>query len=245
MSGILHNLILVIIISVLWIPFSPAQSQESALREIYDSYNKAIREGSFDKLTSFYTSAVQKEITGQAKTKAEKEGFLNLCRFQVPESYEILHMDSDKDTQSITLHTIMQFNEMKEIKRDRSRIECDIKFKNENSQWKLESLLFLSDPDKIVHPADLTYNPDDADLDKEGDIGGRIVKTEFNPNYTLVIIRVLDEENAVFLKSKEALLKDGVSLKELEPWNIYEFTGHPHKTDKLKFFATGGKLVDN
>ena len=243
MSGILRSLILVIISYMIWFPFSYSQTQQSALRKLYDSYNLALHEGSFDKIISFYTSDVQKEITSQIKTKKEKKGFLDMGKIQIPESYEILHMDADKDTQSITLHTIMQFSEMKEIKRERSRIECDIKFKNENSQWKLESLLFLSDPDKIIHPADLTYNPEDADLDKEGDIGGRIVKTEFNPGYTLVIIRVLDEENAVFLKSKSELLKDGVSLKELEPWNFYEFTGHPHKTDKLKFFATGGKLI--
>ena len=110
---------------------------------------------------------------------------------------------------------------MKEINRKRCRIECDIQFKNDTDHWKLESLLFLSDLDKIVRPSNLTYNPEDADLEKEGNIGGRIVRTEFNHGYTLVIIRVLDEENAVFLKDKEELLKDGISLKELEPWNIY------------------------
>ena len=60
-----------------------------------------------------------------------------------------------------------------------------------------------------------------------------------------MIIRVLDEENVVFFKSKEELLKEGISLKELEPWKVYEFSGHPHKTDKLKFFATGGNPVIN
>jgi hypothetical protein len=230
---------------MIWFTSANGQNLQSALRQIYDSYNIAMDDGSFDKIISFYTSGVQKEITSQVKTKKEKKGFLDLGKIQIPESYEILHMDSDKDTQSITLHTIMQFSEMKNIKRERSRIECDIQFKKENSHWKLESLLFLSDPDKIVHPTDLIYNPDDADLDKEGDIGGRIVKTEFNPGYTLVIIRVLDEENAVFLKSKDELLKDGFSLKELEPWNIYEFSGHPHKSDKLKFFATSGKPINN
>jgi hypothetical protein len=245
LSEIFHTLVLVVLISLLWNSYNRAQSNDSSLREIYNSYNKAILEGSFDKIISFLTSDVQKDINTQVKTKKEKKQFLYSAKIQVPESYEILHSGSDKDSMSVTLHTIMQFAPLKEIQRERSRIECDIIFKNENSNWKLGSLLFLSDPDKIVHPSDLTYNPEDADLDKEGDIGGRIVKTEFNPGYTLVIIRVLDEENAVFLKSKSELLKDGVSLKELEPWNIYEFTGHPHKSDKLKFFATGGKPVSN
>jgi hypothetical protein len=245
MPRILHNLILVTLWTMICVPFYHGQTQEATFRQIYDSYNKAVSEGSFDKIISFYTSEVQNEITYQVKTKQEKKQFLNSAKIQIPESYEIIHFESDKDTQSITLHTIMQFAALKEIKREKSRIECDIKFKNENSQWKLESLLFLSDPDKIIHPSDLKYNPEEADLDKEGDIGGRIVKIEFNPDYTLVIIRVLDEENAVFLKSKSELLKDGVSLKDLKPWNIYEFSGHPHKSDKLKFFATDGKPVSN
>jgi hypothetical protein len=137
----------------------------------------------------------------------------------------------------------MQFDTMKEIERERSRIECEIHFKKEGEQWKLESLLFLSKPDKINRPSDLTYNPDDADLDKEGNIGGRIIKTEFNPGYTLVMIRVMDEEDAVFLPAKEDLLKEGIQLKELVPWNVYEFSGHPHKTNKLKFFAVSGNPV--
>jgi len=245
MTSICRYLILVFILSVLWSPFSPGQVQQSAFKDIYDSFNKAVQEGVFEKIISFYTTDVQKEITSQVKSKKERKQFLAMGKLQIPESYEILHMEAGKDSDSYVLNTIMQFSASKEIKRERSRAECEIHYKKENNKWKLESIWFLSDPDKIVRPHDFTYNPDDADIDKEGDIGGRIVRTEFNPGYTLVIIRVLDEENAVFFKSKEDLLKEGISLKELEPWKVYEFSGHPHKTDKLKFFATSGKPYSN
>jgi hypothetical protein len=217
--------------------------QPAELKGIFDSYNSAVREGNFDKIISFCTADVKKEILSQIKGKEEKEQFLFSGKAQIPESYEILHIESGIDSQSITLNTIMQFDTMKEIERERSRIECEIHFKKEGEQWKLESLLFLSKPDKINRPSDLTYNPDDADLDKEGNIGGRIIKTEFNPGYTLVMIRVMDEEDAVFLPAKEDLLKEGIQLKELVPWNVYEFSGHPHKTNKLKFFAVSGNPV--
>ena len=104
---------------MIWFTSANGQNLQSALRQIYDSYNIAMDDGSFDKIISFYTSGVQKEITSQVKTKKEKKGFLDLGKIQIPESYEILHMESDKDTQSITLHTIMQFSEMKNIKRER------------------------------------------------------------------------------------------------------------------------------
>jgi hypothetical protein len=82
-------------------------------------------------------------------------------------------------------------------------------------------------------------------LKATGQIAGRIVKTEFKPDSTLVLLRVLDEENAVFLPKKEVLEKAGVPLSDLEPWKRQEFEGHPHQSDKLKFFATGGKLLED
>jgi ketosteroid isomerase-like protein len=243
MARILHFFVLVFILSVLFSRFNIGQTQQSVLKEKYDSYIASVKEGDIDKIISFYTSDVQKEIMSQIKGKEERAQFLLSGKAQIPESYEILHMESGADSQSITLNTVMQFSALKEIGRERSRIESEIHFKKESGEWKLESVFFLNDPDKIIHPADLTYNPDDADLDKEGNVGGRIVSIDFKSGYTIVIIRVLDEEDAVFLPKEEELSKDGYSRKELVPWNVYEFYGHPHKTDKLKFFATSGNPV--
>jgi hypothetical protein len=139
---------------------------------------------------------------------------------------------------------LAQYAAMPEVERPRSRMEAAITFNKENGKWKMKSLLPLGDPDKVNRPKDLNYNPKAADLDREGSIGGRIVKIEFKPGYTLVMVRVMDEENAVFLPNKEKLQESGMSLGELAPWNIFEFSGHPHKKDKLKFFATGGKLIE-
>ncbi len=70
------------------------------------------------------------------------------------------------------------------------------------------------------------------------------MKTGFHPEYTLVLLRVMDEEDAVFLPAKEVFQRAGAPLEELEPWNLYEFSGHPHKSDKQKFFAVSGKMVE-
>jgi hypothetical protein len=80
-----------------------------------------VQEGVFEKIISFYTTDVQKEITSQIKSNKERKWFLKSGKIQVPESYEILHMESEKDSQSSILNTIMQFSTNKEIKRERSR----------------------------------------------------------------------------------------------------------------------------
>jgi len=36
-----------------------------------------------------------------------------------------------------------------------------------------------------------------------------------------------------------------VPLKTLDPWNLYQFSGHLHKSDTLKFFATSGKPIED
>jgi len=221
------------------------QNMLAELKNVYDNYNSAIKERDFNKVLSYCTSDLQKEILSQVKTKTEQDDLMINGLMQIPESYEIQHIASQEDSTKVTVNTIMQFSAMKEIERERSRIECEIHFKKEKDQWKLESVWFLTDPDKINRPKDYTYNQGDAELEKDGNIGGRIVRTDFMPNYTVVVLRVLDEEDAVFLPPKEDLIKFGVSVNDLIPWKIYEFTGHPSKTDKLKFFAVTGKPVSN
>jgi hypothetical protein len=221
------------------------QNLSADLKNVFDKYNTAMKERDFNKILIYCSSDLQKEILSQVKTKTGQDDLMLNGQMQIPESYEILHIATEQDSSKATVFTIMQFSAMKEIERERSRIECEIHYKKEKDQWKLESVWFLTDPDKINRPKDYTYNPGDMDLEKDGNIGGRIVRTDFMPDYTMVILRVLDEENAVFLPPKEDLIKYGISVKDLSPWNIYEFTGHPHKTDKLKFFGISGKPADN
>src|ERR1035441_2651793 len=114
MPSIFRYLILVFVLSILWSPFSPGQTQQSAFKEIYDSFNKAVQEGVFEKIISFYTTDVQKEITSQIKNKKERKQFLSSGKIQIPESYEILHMEAGKDSQSYILNTIMQFSRSEE-----------------------------------------------------------------------------------------------------------------------------------
>lgn len=223
---------------------SAAQDLTAELTQIFDAYNVAAKAGEVDKMISLRTAEVREEIRRDIKKKEDRELFVLLGRAQTPESYEAQHVAVARDGKTATLYMLAQYAAMPEVKRPRSRMEASITFNKENGKWKMKSLLPLGEPDKVTRPKDLNYNPKAADLDREGSIGGRIVKIEFKPGYTLVMVRVMDEENAVFLPNKEKLQESGISLEELAPWNIFEFSGHPHKKDKLKFFATGGKLVE-
>lgn len=215
---------------------------ELELKRIFEAYNVAAKAGDVEKMLALRTADSQKEIREQIGKKEDRQYFLLLGRAQIPESYQVEHVSWGKGGQKATLYILGQFAAMAEVQRPRMRMEESISFKKENG-WKIELTRPLGDPDKIKRPKDLTRDTQNANMNATGNIAGRIVKTEYKPDYTLVMLRVMDEENAVFLPAKEVLVKAGVPPTELEPWKLHEFSGHPHKTDKLKFFATSGKLL--
>lgn len=237
-----------IIISLLFtftVFIGPINAQEDLSKEltnIFDEFNTAAKNGDVEKMISLRTTDIQKDIRKNTKKKTDRSNFILMSRAQVPESYETQHVSSIGDNKA-KLYILAQYAAMPEIQRERGKFEISITYIKENNQWKMDMFMQLADAEKIIKPQDLTYSPADADSEKDGQIEGRIVKTEFLQGYTLVILRVMDEENAVFLPGKEELLQYGLDLHELDPWNLYFFEGHPHRTDKLKFFANRGHSV--
>lgn len=200
-------------------------AQDAAeLTGAFDEYNSAAKAGELKKMLSLRTIEQQKDINREMVKKQDRDYFLLLARAQIPESYEVEHVAKGRDGQSATLYLLGQFPAMREIERPRTRMEEMISFKQEDGKWKIHSALPLGDPDKVKHPGDLNYDPQNADKNVSGNIGGRIVKTGFYPEYTLVLLRVMDEEDAVFLPAKEVLQRAGAPLEEtraLEPLRVF------------------------
>ena len=114
-----------------------------------------------------------------------------------------------------------------------------IRFKKEKT-WKIDMVVYGIPPDQIQKSADENNDPESSyDMNKETSLGGKIVRVSFEPNYTLVVIRVVDEDQLAFLPSREVLEKDGFETSSLKPGRVAEASGHPHKTNKFKTLATG------
>lgn len=240
----LFSLVIGLFVSVLVVDTAIAQDI-AELNRTYDAFNAAAKAGDVDKILSMYTAKQRKEILRGISKKEGRGFFIMMKRAEVPESYEVQHTAWDRNGKSGTLYLVAQLPAMPEIERQRMRMEIMVNFIKEKGKWKIDLITPLVDLDNIKRPKDLTFNPDDADTEKFSYINGRIVKTEFKEGYTLVILRVMDEEHAVFLPAKEVLLKAGVLPDDLNPWNMHEFGGHPHKSDNLKFFAKEGKRIEN
>jgi hypothetical protein len=223
-----------------------ARAADSAeLTRTFDAYNVASKAGNVDRILSFYPAEYRKEVRKDIAKKENRKAFVLYSRAQVPEAYEVQHIAWSKNRQKATLYLLSRFSAMPEINRPGIRMEEAVVFVKEKGTWKIDSTTLLVDPDAVKRPQDLTFSRDDVNREIEANIRGRIVRTEFMKDHTLVILRVMDEEHAVFLPPQETLIEAKVLLDDFKPWTIHEFWGNPHKSDKLKFFANGGIRVED
>jgi len=68
-------------------------------------------------------------------------------------------------------------------------------------------------------------------------VGGPIVRVQFEADYTLLVVRVVDGENCAYMPNREAIQKAGLNLDLLVPYAIAEISGLPHKTDPQKVWV--------
>ena len=101
------------------------------------------------------------------------------------------------------------------------------------------------DPSKITACKDDRNEPMEAyDPDKEVSLGGPIVRVDFQPDYTLVVVRVMDEENCAFLPNREEIARHGLDPAKLVPYAIVDMTASPHRTNKQKVLIERIKVID-
>lgn len=242
MNGTKLALLIVGLIGAIAMTGSADARDAKELSTIFDAFNAAAKTGDTKKMLSYFTAEQHKDMGEKIKKKQERDMFVAFGRAQIPESYEIQHVQWAKDD-SATLYLLAQLPAMKELERPRTRMEMAVYFKNEKG-WKIDYVSALANADDIKRTKDMSYDPQNTDRDKSGEVAGRIVRTDFKADHTLVLVRVMDEEHAVFIPAKEVLLKEGMDLADLEPWKLYVFTGNPHLHDNYKFFADGGRPVE-
>jgi hypothetical protein len=71
------------------------------------------------------------------------------------------------------------------------------------------------------------------------------VRVAFEPDHTLVVIRVLDAEQLAFLPSRAGLEKAEFDASGLVPRRVIEVIGHPHGTNGFKVLATAVAFVED
>lgn len=226
-------------------PLDPTLQQQ--LLGIYDGYNKALLAGKVPDALKLRSATVRAEAQKEMPTAAARQRFVEMARTMVPDSLQVVHATINAAGDKANIITVAAKTIPKNVKLppggpapgSTMHSEVTLGFVKEKDGWKLDDQTFGFDPATIKACKDDKYKPESAyDTDRMVSMGGPIVRVDFQSDHTLVVIRVTDEEDCVFLSdNKEGLLKHGLAADQLVPYAIVEIEGSPHKTDKQKVLA--------
>jgi hypothetical protein len=242
----------IIILAALWIagappclgaPLDPALQQQ--LLGVYDSYNRAIAAGKLPDALALRSVATRAEIQKELKTAKDRQEFLAMGRMMVPDTVEVRHatINAAADHARLLLLIAKTFPPGKAIPGgpppgSTQHAELTLNFVKQGTGWAFDDQMFGGDPAAIVACKDERNEPAAAyDRDKTVSMGGPIVRVDFQPDHTMVAVRVMDEEDCAFLAARDELMKHGLDPAKLVPYAIVEIEGSPHRSDKQKILV--------
>jgi hypothetical protein len=205
---------------------------------IYDKYVAAVRKGSFGEVSALFSQEMKKELD----SKEDQERFMTFAKFMAPASYEPQFLTLLDGGQKAELQVVATLNVPEDIQKERNlpptqRLELTLNFVKEGGQWKWDMPTIHGDPDKRARPKDLKMGS--RSEYKEGsnmEMGGQILRLEKQASGTVYVIRVLDEEIAVFIPA-------AIVSGEFVPGSVLQVHGAENKSDKLKFWADEAALL--
>ena len=226
-------------------PLDPALQQQ--LLSIYDAYNKAVLAGKVSDAIKLRTAAMQAKAKQEMPTAAARQRFAEMAKTMVPDSLQVVHATINTAGDKANIITVATKTIPKNVKfapggpapGSMLHSEVTLDFAKENEEWRLDDQTSGFDPATIKACKDDRYEAQSAyDTDRTVSMGGPIVRVDFQSDHTLVVVRVTDEEDCVFLPdNKEELQRHGLAADKLVPYAIVEIEGSPHKIDKQKVLA--------
>jgi hypothetical protein len=204
---------------------------------IYDGYLAAVKKGAFRQVSPFFSQELKKQLSDPD----DQERFMMMAKFMVPASYEPIFLTMTNGGQKAEVQVVATLNVPEDVQKERNlpptqRLELILNFVKEGGQWKWDGPTILGDPEKRARPKDL--NMGSRSDYKEGqnmEMGGQILRLEKQAAGTVYVIRVLDEEIAVFVPAAKV-------SSAFVPGSVLMLRGAEHQSDKLKFWADEASL---
>jgi hypothetical protein len=217
------------------------ETLRNELAALYQRHNELMSADKVDEALALRTAEVKADLTAELAKGSEQERAetRDMLRGMTPDSFEVMHLEAGEEAADLLIvgSKKMPFGpDAGKIK----RIEIEVAFAKEGGQWRIGVPTFLMDPDAVKRLTNIAYEPiENYDQDREIDLGGRIVRAALEAGHTLVVIRMLDEEQALYLPNRAELEKYGFDVELLRPFATVSASGHPHKTNTSKIWVTG------
>jgi hypothetical protein len=231
-------------------PVDPALQKE--LLAVYDEFNATLAKGQFEKAVAQRSAAAQKSIKDQLKTAQDRKAFTEMSKLMTPDTKEVVHSKLSKDGNKASLITTARTKVPAGLK-DKSAppagtvitSSLTLDFVKEAGKWKYDGQTFGGDPSAIKPCTDVKFEPLEAyDDGSNTSAGGPIARVDFKGDHTLVVFRVLGEENCAFLPDKDSLAKSGFDVNQLQPYAIISLEGFRHKTSTQKIWVDQLEILE-
>lgn len=225
---------------------------QSQLLGLYDRYNKALAAGNLKDALTLRTAETQAQFQAEVKGSPKAQAnILAMARDMAPETVEPLRGSLSADGKTATIATLGSKTVPRNLKiKDGPKpgsvvkAEITLEFQKEGGGWKFANQTFGMDPAQMKVCQDETIETITAyDQDRNLTLGGPIRRVDYKPDHTLLVIRVLDEENCAILPRREDLGKLGIKADALVPDTIVEMGGIPHKTDKQRAMVSSLRIL--
>lgn len=239
-TAVLAAMLLCVAMAASAAPLEPALQQE--LLRPYDRYNKDITAGKLSDALALRTAEVQMRAKKEMKWAKQQRDMLEMAKAMMPDSLQVQHATINRAGDKAQIITIAA----KTMPKGRQipggpapgsivHSGLTLEFAKQGETWKFDNQTFGPGPGQITACKDYSNEPEAAyDVDKNVSMGGPIIRVDFRPDHTLIVVRVVDEENCVFLPNREELTKHGLKTELLVPYAIVEIEGSPHRTDRQK-----------
>src|SRR5512137_2202276 len=83
--------------------YAAKTGNEKELTDVFDAYNRYAKAGDVKNMLALRTAETKKEIHSQIKNKKDREDFVMIGRAQIPDSYEVQHVEWAKNGTSAEL----------------------------------------------------------------------------------------------------------------------------------------------
>ncbi len=177
----------------------------------------------------------------QLKAPDDQAAYMEMMKAMAPMHYETVSLTMSESGQAGDVDLIVTMAVPEAVQKERNlpptqRAEMILEFVKEAGQWKMGPPLLMGDPEKRARPTDFNMGSRaDYVEGSNTEVGGSILKAEKQAAGTVFLLRMTDEEIAVFVPAAKV-------SNEFVPGRILVVHGGDHKTEKLKFWADDAAL---
>jgi len=217
----------------------------SELKEIFDNYNTLMAGGKIEEGLDLRSKEVKKSTIEYMKDEEGKVMTESMIKSMLPVSYQIDHTENKKSGNVEVNCTGTFISQDPDDHGKQMKLEFQLVFLKEKGGWKIGDFNLLGDPDHIERSKNQGFEDEgNYDIQDSTVVGGRVISVKFEKDYTLVAIRVTNQEVLVTLPKKEELETEDFKTEELVPWSLVEVDGYPHQKDKLKVWGLTIKFIE-